>query len=145
MKKVLICVLLASALVNLSFTARFGLDGYEIYLNNKLLLKQYVNQPLNLRVLNLDKAKETDQLQIVYRHCHKDNGPGTGRSITLRDENGNTLREWHFTDASQMTIGIKDLLQAAKKAAGRELSLVYLSRELNKGEMLSSVHFKSGI
>ena len=144
MKKVLVCALLASALVSLSFTARFGLDGYEIYLNNKLLLKQYVNQPLNLRVLNLDNAKETDQLQIVYRHCHKDNGSGTGRSITLKDENGNTLREWDFTDAGQMTIGVKELLEAAKKAAGRQVSLVYLSHELNKGEMLSRVLFKMG-
>ena len=142
MKKALVCAFLASALIGLSFTAPFGLDGYEIYLNNKLLLKQYVNQPLNLRVLNLDNAKETDQLQIVYRHCRKDNGTGTGRSLTLKDENGKTLREWDFTDAGQMTIQVKDLLAAAKKAAGRPVSLVYLSHELNKGEMLSRVQFK---
>ena len=60
-------------LITLSFTAsgfasKFGLDGYEIYLNNKLILKQYVNQPLNLRVLQLTKANEGDELRIKYNH-----------------------------------------------------------------------------
>lgn len=142
MKKLLVCALFAFALGSLSFTSRFGLDAYEIYLNNKLVLKQSVNQPLNLRVLSLDKAKESDQLRVVYRHCMRDNGPGTGRSIALKDESGNTLRKWNFADDGQMTIPVKDLLQAANKVAGRAVNLVYTSRELDKGEMLSMVHFK---
>jgi hypothetical protein len=127
------------------FTNRFGLDKYEIYLNNKLVLKQYLNQPLNLRVLQLDKIKESDQLQIVYCHCMRDNGPGTGRSITLKDERGNALHKWVFADASggdlKMTIAVKDLLQLEKKNASHQLSLYYASQELEKGEMLSVIRF----
>lgn len=141
MKKLLVYAFLAVALGSLSFTARFGLDGYEIYLNNKLVFKEYVNSPLNLRVLALDKAKQDDQLRVVYRHCRLDNGPGTGRSIALKDDHGNTLRKWDFADAGQMTITVKDLLEAVKKGTG-QVSLVYLSRELDKGEMLSMVHFR---
>lgn len=141
----LACAFITLAIGSLSFTYRFGLDGYEVYLNNKLVLKQYINQPLNLRVLALDKAKETDQLQFVYNHCMRDNGAGTGRSISLKDDTGNTLHKWDFADATsgslKMTVAVKDLLQAEKKAAGHQLSLYYSSKELEKAEMLSMVRF----
>jgi hypothetical protein len=141
----LLFTLITLSFASLSFTNRFGLDKFEIYLNNKLLQKQYVNQPLNLRVLQLDKAKESDQLQIVYSHCMRDNGPGTGRSIALKDENGNTLQKWVFADASgtglKMTIAVKDLLQLEKKNESHKLSLYYSSNELEKGEMLSMIRF----
>ncbi|HEY9535376.1 MAG TPA: hypothetical protein VIQ77_12615 [Mucilaginibacter sp.] len=142
MKKLLLCAFFALALGNLSFNGKFGLDDYEIYLNNKLMLKQQVNQPLNLRVLALDKAKESDQLRLVYRHCRLDNGPGTGRSIVLKDDKGNSLQKWDFKDAGQMIIAVKDLLEAEKKAAGHQVSLIYLSHELDRGEMLALVRFK---
>lgn len=67
-----------------SFTTKLGLDSYEIYLNNKLILKQLVNQPLNLRILQLSRAKENDQLRVIYKHCTLE-GAGTGRTIVLKD------------------------------------------------------------
>ena len=136
-------------LITLSFTAfgftnKFGLDGYEIYLNSKLILKQYVNQPLNLRVLPLDKANESDQLHIKYIHCKK-NDPGTSRSITLRDEQGNMLKKWTFADAAgsdfNMTIPVKELLLLKKTNAQHELSIYYAAHELPKGEMLAQIRF----
>jgi hypothetical protein len=143
---ILLFTLITLSITISSFTNRFGLDKYEFYVNDKLLLKQYVNQPLNLRVLQLDKAKETDQLQIVYSHCMRDNGPGTGRSVTLKDENGNTLHKWVFADANsaglKMTIAVKDLLQLEKKNTGHQLSLYYSSKESERVEMLAAVRFK---
>nr|WP_294942123.1 hypothetical protein [uncultured Mucilaginibacter sp.] len=147
MKKIKFMGALLIALITLGFTTsssanRFGLDYYEFYLNNKLLAKQYVNQPLNLRVLPLDKAKEDDQLQIAYTHCGN-KGTGTSRSITLKDELGETLFKWTFADAGQrMTVPVKELLHWQKKKAGHELSLYYAAHELEKGEMLSMIRFK---
>ena len=121
------------------FTAKRGLDSYEIYLNNKLILKQTVNQPLNLRMLQLGMAKETDQLRITYTHCQI-KGAGTDRSIALKDEKGNTLKKWVFANTTgsdlKMTIVVKELLQLEKKNAKHELSLHYSARELPKGETL---------
>lgn len=42
-----------------SFTTKFGLDSFAIYLNDKLVLKQSVNQPLSLRGLQLVKRRKT--------------------------------------------------------------------------------------
>ncbi|MEP6612953.1 MAG: hypothetical protein ABJA76_13735 [Mucilaginibacter sp.] len=137
--------LITLSLTAFGFTSKFGLDGYEIYLNNKLILKQYVNQPLSLRVLQLDKANEGDELHIKYTHC-ANKGPGTGRSLVLEDEQGNTLKKWAFADATgsdfNMTIAVKELLQLKKKNSSHELSLHYSARELPKGEMLGFVRVK---
>jgi predicted molibdopterin-dependent oxidoreductase YjgC len=130
--------LITLSLTAFGFTSKFGLDGYEIYLNNKLILKQYVNQPVSLRVLQLDKANEGDELRVKYTHCQT-KGPGTGRSLTLQDEKGNTLKKWTFADASDfnMTVPVKELLQLEKKNLNHELSLHYTSRERPNGEMLA--------
>ncbi|MBS0027166.1 hypothetical protein ACTJJ0_11555 [Chitinophaga sp. 22321] len=138
------------ALIMLCFTAfgftnYVGLDSYEIYLNNKLVLKQSVNQPLNLRVLQLGSAAPTDLLRITYKHCHTPN-TGTDRSIVVQDENGNTLKKWTFANAHDtdvsMTIPVKELLRLEKDHAARDLSLHYASRELPKGETLAFLKVK---
>ena len=136
-----IFTLVTLCLTTFSFTTKFGLDSYAIYLNDKLILQQTVNQPLNLRVLQLDKAKENDQLHIKYTHCTIKGGAGTARSIVLKDEKGNAVKKWTFADAAgsdlNMTIAVKELMELEKAHASQELSLYYTARELPNGEMLS--------
>lgn len=128
-----------------SFTNNLGLDSYEIYLNNKLILKQSVNQPLRLKVLQLDKANEKDQLRITYKHCTFE-GAGTGRNIVLKDEKGNTIKKWSFADATgsdlSMSIPVKELFQLEKMHMNHELSIQYTAKELSKSEMLAALRFK---
>jgi hypothetical protein len=128
-----------------SFTNNLGLDGYEIYLNNKLILKQSVNQPLSLRVLQLGKANDNDQLRINYKHCTV-KGAGTDRSIVIKDEQGNILKKWAFANATgpdlSMTISVKELFQLEKNNARHELSMHYSAQELPKGETLAFLRFK---
>lgn len=126
-----------------SFTSKFGLDSYEISLNNEVILKHHVNQPLNLRVLQLSKAKENDQLGIKYTHCTIKNGAGTSRTISVKDEKSNVLKKWVFEDAKgsefKMFIAVRELLKLEKDYKGQELSLYYSARELPNGEMLSMI------
>ncbi len=137
--------LITLCLISFSFTTRFGLDSYEIYLNNKLILKQSVNQPLSLRVLQLDKANDNDQLRITYKHCTLE-GAGTDRNIVLKDEKGNTLKNWSFANATgsdlTMVISVKELLLLKKNNARHDLSLYYIAKELPKGQMLASLGVK---
>lgn len=136
--------LMTLGFATLGFTTKFGLDSYEIYLNNKLMLKQTVNQPLSLRVLQLDKANDSDQLRITYTHCMI-KGAGKDRSIVLKDEKGNTLKKWAFADATgsdlSMVIPVKELLALQKSNAQHELNLHYTARELPKAQMLALVRF----
>ncbi|WP_018628857.1 hypothetical protein [Niabella aurantiaca] len=128
----------------LSFTTKLGLDSYEIYLNSRLLLKQSVNQPLDLRKLQLNRTAAGDQLRIYYRHCHTPN-VGTDRSLIIKDGKGHALKKWTFTNVSGsdlgMVIPVKELLRLKKENPQQELRIHYFSRELSKGEMLASLRF----
>jgi hypothetical protein len=117
-----------------------GVDRYEIYLNNKLLLKQSVNQPLSLKSLQLNKSNLKDELVIYYYHCGQ---TGSGRKLAIKDEKGNVVKEWKFTNASGsgMTIQVKELLQLEKKNANNSLSIFYSSEQLHTGRMLTGVQF----
>lgn len=137
--------LIMAGFIALSFTTKFGLDSYEIYLNNKIMLKQTVNQPISLRMLQLTETNKNDQLRIVYTHC-TNKGAGTDRTIILKDENGRDLKKWAFDNTAGadlgMSISVKELLNLENANGGHQLSLYYTAKELQKIEMLSTLHFK---
>lgn len=132
-----------AALLLSAFTIRPGLDSYEIYLNNKLLLKQYVNQPLTLSSLQLTQQNAADQLKIYYAQCNMPDKIGKSRSISVKDEDGTVLKTWKFADASgkqsAMVIPVKEVLQLEKANAGKALSLFYAA-EGHGGQRLANFH-----
>ncbi len=125
-----------------SFTAKAGGEVFEIYLNNKLIVSQAVHKPFTLQSLQLDKANKNDQLVIYYHHCGY---TGKDRTIVIKDDKGNTIKEWKFADASGankgMTIPVKELLQLEKNYSGSNLNLVYYAQQLPKGRALSAIQF----
>jgi len=130
----------ALCLTVFTLTAKAGRDSYEIYLNNKLLLKQTVDQSFSLKSLHLDPSNSNDQLVIHYSQCGV---IGKGRSIAVKDEKGRILKEWKFSDAptgtnASMVISVKELLQLAKDNANGSLRCYYTSEERSKGQVLAS-------
>jgi len=125
------------------FTGSRGLDRYEIYLNNKLILKQAVNAPLSLRKLQLNDADKSGILRVFYIHC-TNKGTGTDRSISVKDDKGEELKKWAFKDDNDaMEIPVKELLQVEKQNGDKALSLHYVAQELyEKDMMLAAVRFK---
>lgn len=125
-----------------AFTAKAGGESFEIYLNNKLILRQAVSQSLTLQSLQLDKANKNDDLVIYYNHCGT---TGKNRTIAIKDDKGNTIKEWKFADATgsnkSMTIPVKDLLQLEKNYSQANLNLVYFAQQLPKGRALSALQF----
>lgn len=137
--------LVTLGLLAFSFSTKFGLDSFEIYLNNKIMLQQTVNQPVNLRVLQLSEANKSDELKIIYRHCTR-KGAGSNRTITLKDEKGTILKKWEFANTAgpdlSMHIAVKELLAFEKASNNSELNLYYAAQELPAGAMLSTLHFR---
>ncbi len=130
---------------SLSFAAFAGGDSYEIYLNNKLIQKQYVHDPsFALMNLQLDKANVNDNLVVRYSHCGV---TGKGRSIVIKDGQDNILKEWKFADATgsdvSMSIPVKEILDLQKNNSNTSFSLYYFSSQmLPKGRMLASIQTK---
>ncbi|MEP6583772.1 MAG: hypothetical protein ABJA90_05885 [Ginsengibacter sp.] len=127
-----------------AFKTKAGGDVYEIYLNSKLIAKQFVTQPLNIKDLQLDRANSNDRLVIIYNHCGQ---TGKGRTIAIKDDKGKVLREWKFADAKgsdvSMVIPVKELLTLAKNYSEKHLTLYYAAQQLPKGRLLTSVNLEN--
>lgn len=134
--KAMMLVAVAAALF--SFTANFGGEGYEIYMNGKLLLQQFGKDMNSAKTIRLGQTAPDDKLIIKYWHCGRS---GKNRSITIRDQQDKLLKEWHYPDAgnsSAMSCSLKELF-GLRKTSNVVLKLYYSSTELPQGRMLVAI------
>ena len=136
-KSIILIVLCA---ILFSFSHKPGAHSFEIYLNNKLVLQDYVNDKKEAAILSLSQDADQDQLSINYSHCGQ---IGTARNIIIKDEQNKILKEWHFADAAAgvknpMTCKVKDIV--ALSNGHNSLSLFYSSKELSNDQLLASIH-----
>ena len=128
-----------------SGTAKAGLDSYEIYLNEKLILKQYVNEPLKLASLQLSEANINDRVVINYSQCNMPDKIGKDRSISVKDANGKTVKLWKFANAVGSRVGmvipVKELLALNNLALGKDLTFFYTAEGLPQGQILAHFQF----
>jgi hypothetical protein len=121
-----------------SFSTPMGGDSFEIYVNNKLVLQQYVTQMKSVQNLNWSQSNVNDEVTIYYSHCGK---TGKNRSITIRDAQNKILKKWQFADAGEsnkfMSCKMKDILGLQK--SGNSLYIYYSSNELPHGRLLATV------
>jgi len=136
--KRLAAVALCATLFSFS-TGNGGGEGFEIFLNNKLVLQQYGSDMNKVKMLKLDQAADNDQLSIRYHHCGK---VGKSRTITIKDGQDKILKQWSFTDvadaAARMTCKVKDI-RDLQKGKDKTLKLYYSSSELPQGRLLTSI------
>lgn len=101
---------------------------------------------MKLESLELSAANANDRLVVYYNHC---GATGRSRSISVKDDNGNVLREWKFRDAAvknnenvpaeddAMVIPVKEILELKAKHPG--LTLSYFAQQLPAGRMLTRI------
>jgi len=140
MKAMVILAAVAVATTLSSFSAKKGGEGFEIFLNSKLVLQQFGNQMNNVKSIELDKRFLNDQLVIKYHHCGQ---VGKDRSITIKDAQNKVLKEWKYANTSTaslasdaaMSCKVKDILSLQTG----KLNLYYSSAELPKGRLLATL------
>src|SRR5258706_10860555 len=122
-----------------SFSSKKGGDSFEVWLNGKRVLQQYVHVAKGVQTLQLAQASENDKLDICYNHCGQ---TGKSRYITIKDENNRPLKVWKFADAAgsnmAMSFKLKDIL-SLKKNKTDKLNLFYSSSELPNGRLLAII------
>ena len=120
-----------------SFTSRPGGEGFEIYLNNKLLVQKFGKDINTVESLQLEPQFADAQLTVKYYHCGR---AGKDRHITIRNAQNRVLKQWNFPDNNSspaMNFNTGDIYSLAK--GNTTLSLYYASSELPSGRLLASL------
>jgi hypothetical protein len=132
--------LIVFSAITSSFTAKPGGEGFEIYLDSKLLLQRFGNELNTVQNLSFDQRSWTGQLSIKYHHCGR---VGKNRYVALKDAQNNLLKEWRFEDVKEpyaaMKFSVKDIIALQKGSRATTVKLYYSSSELPNGRMLASI------
>ncbi len=119
-----------------SFSANRGGEGFEISLNNKVMIQQYGANLSEVKELPIDENAAAGQLTIRYHHCGE---TGKNRVVSIRDAQNKTLKEWHYKDAgTYMNCNVKDIVGLAKDGKA-SLKLYYTSSLLPEGRLLTNI------
>lgn len=122
-----------------SFSGNWGGDSYRVFVNNKLVLEEYVYNMKGVKSIHLNQLAPNDEIAVYYSHCGVS---GKARNITIRDEKNKVLKEFKFADSpdrvnTPMTCKSKDILPLQKDAD--KLNLYYTSKEIPGGKMLAGI------
>jgi hypothetical protein len=132
--------LFALSAVLFSFTTSWGGDSYQIFINKKLVMKEYVHNNTGAKSFAMDKATYDDQVEVYYSHCGQ---VGKSRAISIKDENNRLVKELHFDDFtgknSGMSFKVSDFINWDKRNGVDQLNIYYSSKELNNGRLLATI------
>jgi len=121
-----------------SFYRPVGMDSYKVYLNDKMLFKQYLSKDAPMQSISLNENSNSDKLTIYYDHCGR---IGTARTLSLTDGE-QVLKKWDYqdtqsVDASGMSCKVSDIKSHQK--AGKSLKLIYAATELSTAIQLVTI------
>ena len=122
-----------------SFSSKRGGDSFEIVLNGKRVLQQFVYASKGVQTIQLTQTSDNDKLDIYYNHCGQ---VGKNRYITIKNEKDEAIKVWKFADAvdknGAMSFKLKDVLSLRKNKTDK-LNLFYSSSELPAGRTLATI------
>lgn len=132
-------VIMCSILFSFS-TMMPGAHSFQVYLDTKLVIDQYVNSKMAAPTLFVDPAENHNQLIVKYNECGR---TVTGRTITIKDDNNKVLRAWRFEGATTgyedpMAFRVKDIT-ALKQKGSNVLKLYYSSKEFPEGQQIANL------
>ena len=132
---IMLCTVLFSFTFKTAETI-FGGEGFEVYLNNKLILQQYGKDLTTAKMIKFDQSASNGELSIKYYHCGQ---VGKNRVVTIKDEQNVVLKQWKFGDTkdSKLCCSMKDIFALPKLKEGKNVNLYYSSAELPNGRLLA--------
>ena len=80
-----------------SFSSKRGGDSFEIVLNGKRVLQQFVYASKSVQTIQLVQSSDNDKLDIYYSHCGQ---VGKNRYVTIKNEKDQPIKVWKFEDAA---------------------------------------------
>lgn len=138
-KPILLLLILGISAVLSSFTPKFGGEGYQIFVNSKMVLESFGKDMNTVKSISLNGFPENSLLTVRYYHCGK---IGKNRVVAIKDSRQQVLKEWRYDDATEvvsgMKCGVRDIIQLQK--GNTDLFLYYTSSELPNGRLLAEIN-----
>lgn len=139
-KKFLVTAIAGISILLMSFSSFPGGDKFEIYINNKLILEQYVAMKTGPKFLTLHASNYNDKIEVFYSHCGK---TGTDRKIVIRDANNKIIRKWEFANATNgnniMSWKVREIMDLQNRKDHQDLRLFYQSNEIPQERLLATI------
>jgi len=127
----------------LSFSKDFGGEGFEIYVNGKVVLQQFGNEMNSVKSLQLNQNSPNDKITVRYYHCGR---VGNNRTITVKDDENKVIKVWSYEDSKElpgsMSCTVQDILSLTK-GSNKVLKIYYASSQLPAGRMLTKLSFSN--
>jgi hypothetical protein len=144
-KRFLIMALLLSFnLFIAAFISPLGGEGYEIYIDKKLVIQQFGQQMKQVKKLQLSTDQVKSELNVKFYHCGM---AGKSRVLEVRTPDKQVLKQWQFANDEAknftITVPVKEILDLQKKAGTATLQLFYSSREAPDGRLLAAIVMQS--
>ena len=132
-------LLLLTGTVLFAFHPKPGGEGFEVFVNGKVVLQRFGQEMNKPHVLRFASGSANDEITVKYHHCGRS---GKNRVLTVTDEKDQVLKELRFADegsnAPGMTCRVSDIISLTK-GPNRTLKLFYRSSELPNGRLLVSI------
>ncbi len=132
-------LLAATGFIFSSFSKAGG-EGFEIFVDNKVVMQRFGQQLNTVQQLLPEQYSNASKLTIRYHHCGR---AGKNKVIVVKDDQNNVLRQWRFRDAQEaigdMSCHVQEIIALKKSSKAKTVSLVYTSSELPNGRTLVNV------
>ena len=126
-------------LLSSGFISRPGGEGFEVYINHKLVLQQFGKDINTTKSISLANAKPDEEVLVKYHRC----GNGSNnRVFTIRDGQDKILKQWAYKNTTEkislMTCKVKDIT-SLQQGSNNTFKLYYSSSEIPNGRLLASL------
>ena len=112
-----------------------GGEGFEIYLNSKLVVQHWGADFQELKTIQLEKVTAADKLKIKYYHCGRS---AKNRTVLIQTEQGQTLKTFRYPDTAPVT-AMEVPLGGLVHTKSTRLKLFYSSSELPSGRTIATL------
>lgn len=139
-KKLLLLAIIGIATFMVAFRSPAGGEGFEIYIDNKLLVQKFNADMKKLTNLQLSAASSKSNLSVKFYHCGM---VGTNRMLLLKDADHRLLKQWQFSNTGAknyaISIPVSEILELHKKAKTGTVYLFYSSKETAEAKFLAGI------
>jgi fructose-1,6-bisphosphatase len=117
-----------------------GGEGFQIYIDNKLVLQQFNTEMKELKNIQLTGAHSKSEMMVKYYHCGM---AGKSRVLELKNSDQKTVRRWQFDNGEgknfAVKVLVKEILDSQEKLGNGTIYLYYSSKEAPQGRLLAGI------